>query len=162
MTGVRPEDVGDLLIPCTNLRRVGVGICDYSDMPLIEESMLRSLRSRRISVIYLEIVSPLQSLQVDDVWLDEGWRQFEDFLCQLADERIDDSEPLALELAIWRGSALKSYGPLNPGTILSRFREKGLIRFTAPPEDPGYAAVLDEYGDVPTMADFLLELTGIP
>lgn len=104
--------------------------------------MLRSLRSPHISVIYLEIIETLRTLQVDQVWFNEGWREFEDFLCQLADERVED-EPLVFEIGIWRNPRLQASGPLDPGGILPRFRKKGLIRFAPPPEDPDYAAVLD-------------------
>lgn len=112
--------------------------------------MLRSLSSRHISVIFVELIETLGTLQVDQTWDDEGWQSFEDFLCQLADERIDDGEPLVLELGVWRHPRLKMYGPLNPGTILPKFREKGLIRFTDPPEDPDFEADLQlKYGDGP-------------
>ena len=121
--------------------------------------MLLSLRSRRISVIYLELVETLRTLQVDHVWNDEGWRRFEDFLCQLAEERVDDGSPLVLELGIWRNPQLKVHGPLNPGGMLPRFRERGLIRFAAPPEDPDFAAVLDvKYSGSGVANRFLLAL----
>jgi len=110
--------------------------------------MVLSLRSRHISVIYVEIVETLRTLQVDLVWNDQGWQRFEDFLCQLDEEREDDSEPLVLELGIWRNPQLKTSGPLDPGKILPRFRKRGLIRFAAPPEDPDFASVLNvKYSD---------------
>jgi hypothetical protein len=110
--------------------------------------MLFSLRSRHISVIYVEIVETLSTLQVDLVWDDQGWRQLEDFLCQLTEEREDDGEPLVLELGIWRNPQLK-IGPIDPGTILSRFRKRGLIRIAPPPEDPDFTSVLDvKYSDL--------------
>ena len=94
-----------------------------------------SSRSRHISVIYIEILDSLHTLQVDVVWVDQGWQRFEDFLCQLAEERVDDGVPLVLELGIFRDLQLAS-GPLHPGTILPRFRKRGLLRFVAvPPGD---------------------------
>jgi hypothetical protein len=106
--------------------------------------MLRSITSPHISVIYLEIIETLRTLQLDLVWNNEGWRDFENFLCHLADNRFSDQgEPLVLELGIWRNPQLTAYGPINPGKILPRFRRKGLIRIAAPPEDLDYAAVLD-------------------
>lgn len=140
---VRPNHIVDLLSPCTNLRMVGVLDSQFGCVSPLADTMLRSLKSRHISVIYMEIIETLRTLQVDLVWNNEGWREFEDFLCQLADERIDDGEKLVLELGIWRNPRLKACGPLNPGKMLSRFRKKGSIRFAAPPEDPDYAAVLD-------------------
>ncbi|KAF9649832.1 hypothetical protein BDM02DRAFT_3113058 [Thelephora ganbajun] len=160
---VQPEHVVDILSPCTNLRRVGVcGNQLYRMCPVVE-AMLRSLRSRHISVIYLEIVETLRTLQIDKVWNDEGWGQFEDFLCQLAEERIDNGEPLVLELGIWRDPQLKAYGPLNPGTILPRFRERGLIKLAPPPEDLDCAAVLDvKYsGSRGVSSGILLALAGL-
>ena len=142
-TDVRPAHLSTILSSCINLRRVGVAGHGFFQMCPVAEAMLFSLRSLHISVIYLEIIGTLRTLQVDQEWNDEGWRNFEDFLCRLADERFDNGQPLTLELGIWRNPLLKMYGPLDPGTILPRFRERGLIRFTDPPEDPDYAGALD-------------------
>ena len=98
-------------------------------------------------MIYVEIVETLLSLQIDTVWNDRGWQQLEDFLCKLTEEREDNGEQLVLEFGIWRNPQLES-GPLGPGTILQRFREKGLIRFAPPPEDPDFASTLNvKYSD---------------
>jgi len=159
VTDTYPFHLENLLSSCTNLRRVGVAGGEYTQMCRLGEVMLRSLRSRRISVIFVEIIETLRTLHVEQAWDDEGWRPFEDFLCQLADERIEDGEPLVLELGVWRNPLLKTYGPLNPGTILSRFREKGLIRFTDPPDDPDFAAELElKYSDEPVTPAGLLAL----
>ena len=140
---VGPDHLDGILNPCTNLRRIGVCGGEFARIWSVAETTLRSLRSRHISVIYLEIVETLCTLRVGRVWSNRGWQQFEDFLCELADERIDDGEPLVLELGIWRNPRFKAYGPLDPGGMLPRFRERGLIRFSAPPEDPDYAAALE-------------------
>ena len=98
-------------------------------------------------MIYVEIVETLLTLQVDTVWNDRGWQQLEDFLCKLIEDREDNGEPLVLELGIWRNPQLES-GPLDRGTILPRFRKKGLIKFAAPPEDPDFASSLNvKYSD---------------
>lgn len=141
---------------------MGVYGGEFSHPSPVVEAALFSLRSRHISVIYLEIVETLRGLRVDYFWDDEGWRPFEDFLCRLAEERIDDGEPLVLELGIWRNPRLNFYGPFNPGTILPRFRKRGLIRFAAPPEDPDFAAVLDvKYSDLGVTNNLLLALSGL-
>lgn len=133
----------------------------FDHMCPVAEAMLLSLRSRYISVIYVEIVETLSTLQVDLVWNNKGWQQLEDFLCQLTEEREDNGEPLVLELGIWRNPQLKS-GPLNPGTILSRFRERGSIRFAAPPEDPDFASVLDvKYSDLGIAMGLPLIMSGL-
>ena len=147
-TGIQPVHLRAILSPCTNLRRVGVAGAGYYQMPILAQTMLLSLTSRHISVIYLEMVGTLRTLYIHQIWNDEGWRRFDDFLCQLAEGRIDDREPLVLELGIWRNPLLKTYGPLDPGRILPRFRERGLMRFAEPPEDKDYAAVLEStYSD---------------
>jgi len=150
VTDMYPFHLVTLLSSGTNLRRVGVAGGELRRMDPLAEEALRSMTSRYISVIFVEIIDTLRTLQVDQVWNDEGWRQFEDFLCELADKRIDDGEPLVLELGVWRNPLLKTHGPLNPGTILSRFREKGSIRFTDPPPDPDFEAELQlKYSDEP-------------
>lgn len=133
----------------------------FDHMSSVAETMLLSLRSRHISVIYVEIVETLSVLQVDLVWNDRGWRQLEDFLCRLTEEREDNGEPLVLELGIWRNPQLKS-GPLDPGTILPSFRKRGLIRFAAPPEDPDFASVLNvKYSDLGIAMGLPLMLSGL-
>ena len=113
-------------------------------------------------MIYLEIVETLRTLQVDLVWNDEGWQRLEDFLCQLTEERVKNGGPLVLELGIWRNPQLNACGPLNPGTILPRFRERGLIRFAAPPEDPDFAAVLNvKYSNWGIQTGLSLAMSGL-
>ena len=122
---------------------MGISGGQFDRMCPIADATLRSLRSRHISVIFLEIADTLVHLQVDLVWNDRGWDEFEDFLCLLAEERVDDGEQLVLELGVWRDPQLETCGPLNPGMILPRFRKKGSIRFVAPPKDPASSLVLD-------------------
>ena len=150
-----------ILNTCTNIRKVGIYGGQFDHMNPVAETMLLSLRSRYISVIYVEIVETLLNLQVDTVWNDRGWRQLEDFLCKLSEEREDNGEPLVLELGIWRNPQLKS-GPLDPGTILPRFRKKGSIRFAPPPEDPDFASTLNvKYSDWGIAVGLPLMLSGL-
>ena len=159
--GVTSEHVLGILNPCTNIRKVGIYGGQFDHISSVAETMLLSLRSRHISVIYVEIVETLLNLQVDTVWNDRGWQQLEDFLCKLAEEREDNGEPLVLELGIWRNPQLES-GPLDPGTILPRFRKKGLIRFAAPPEDPDFASTLNvKYSDWGIAVGLPLMLSGL-
>ena len=158
---VTPEHVKDILNSCTNIRRVGIYGGQFDHMCPVAETMLLSLRSRHISVIYVEIVETLSILQVDLVWNNRGWQYFEDFLCKLTEERENDGGPLVLELGIWRNPQLKS-GPLDPGTILSRFRKRGSIRFAPPPEDPDFASVLNvKYSDWGIAVGLPLMLSGL-
>jgi hypothetical protein len=83
-------------------------------------------------VIYLRLAVASWTLQIGQAWNDDGWREFEDFLCRLTEERLDDGEPLVLELGIQRNHLSPTHGPLDPGKMLPRFRERGLIRFVVP------------------------------
>lgn len=66
-----------------------------------------------VSVLSLGLFDTLDTLQVDRVWNNGGWRELEDCLCQLAEGRLDNDEPLVLELEVWRDSRLRAYGPLE-------------------------------------------------
>ena len=78
------------------------------------------------------MISLVVECDIDHVWDDEGWQEFEDALCQLTEERLDDGEPLVLELRfssiLWK----QGCGTIFPQNLFPTFGKRGTISFPVP------------------------------
>jgi len=127
-TGSAPRD---LFSSCDRLQEVGFVAWDRYRYGKIHET-LSSITSKHLSTVSLQLAFSNWSLS-DRAWEEfcRCWRDLENSLCHLADRRLANSQSqLVLEI-IWERPAGHegNCGMTRPGTILPKFREKGLIRF---------------------------------
>ena len=128
VTGSAPRD---LFSSCDTLREVGFAAWDRYRYAKIHET-LSSITSKDLCTVSLQLAFSNWSLS-DRAWKEfcRCWRDLENVLCHLADRRLANGQsPLVLEI-IWERLAghKGNCGMTRPGTILPKFREKGLIRF---------------------------------
>jgi len=121
----------DLFSSCDELREVGFVAWDRYRYAKIHET-LSSITSKHLSTVSLQLTFSNWSLS-DQAWGEfcRCWRDLEGILCHLADRRLANSRSPLVLVIIWERLAGHegNCGMTRPGTVLPKFRKKGLIRF---------------------------------